>query len=1335
MKDEDKILQSILKDANYNINIDDGKNFIYDDEINKLLQESDQRYNNTNTIDDKDLDTFMKSIEGKEGQKQKTITFNSNIDFVNYIEKEYIKNTLDSLKNKDKVYLIQKLRKTTKKIKLSVLDVIKKDNLANRLYKYSSTRLYTSIAVFEDLIFAGNSIGEIKLFTCQKEYDLNKTFSLKELEKLNEDVRSVSCMHPSPCGDYLLAGYSYGFVVVWEIATTSPKKVINNIHKSLILDCKFISSNKKRWEFVTSDQEGVVQHTVVKDGLFSVSVDNNVLLKEKFAIHMIKFIKIGDMINCDSFKTSNINSEIQSHIIIAFASIESIKVFNLSINQKIWEMKKPVWMKESDISECSFGFGFLPNSGENQNNNSVINTSYNPNNQAYNNLLNVNQNQGKSNMHNIFTISWGKILYLNQISYQTKKPFIEVSQVGHFINSSPIIRMDIISESIVYLFESKGIVKVINTSLITPGDVKIDYSTETPSPMIDYGRNAEIEDGILVDNSLQRQIYLKDPYDNNKLKATFNNTIITTPKNIFILGTSKFHHLRLLNWEQCLNELSRIKSQWMDALMLGLDIYHGRSNALADIPTDTYLRETKVGSELRHMIHHYAVMHTVNERSFSGNSQSSSFFAEKLTECINVCIEFCLELGDVEYLLNTLLPLFDHKGYGDLFIEKLEPFILNDNRLTSQLQQMNVSKIIDLYTKSEKIEALSQILLHLDVKSMDTDHVKEICEKKMLITPLVYLYTNLTPEDYYTPLLIMWKYFTTSKNLEKFTNYNDLMEKFINVNELEKSKEFIGHKILWFINSCFKRENLFKSFSYISDELYTKIIFTIITWLFYEGDYLEKLLAFDSKTLFEVVELLYKDDKISSVIAKFGSSSDYIKKILKENLVLKEAFNLVNSNTKSNSNETEKNIEITLNGLLDFLIQYSKKLDFPKKFMYEFLVKISINYKLLNKNLLIEAAKFLLEHGVEDNIKDTVFRMKILEFSNILIDMIQTTSSIDQQDYLSLLTSANLSQFTMVKVFLQKKLKNFKGCLQTLLSDDNLMFNKEKEIFTWINDGLSELQFNSDPNFDVFKKEVLENLNNLAKLSIDEITKLVERWFGNDQLYVISKLDGVKDLQLKYVESVIDKFKEEADYNNESGKRMEQYRSLLKLHIKLLCKQRPNEVLPNLLKRGQAYPPTECLEYCMKYKVYDGAIYLKQTLGEIKEALEIGLKLLSNVITEIFDILKAQILQEKLYKLKSKELTSKLNVCVDILEKHHDNSDTNELQESMWLSLLEKLYKISSSIDLEYEKFRNTKNEMFYKDFQEKNSEDIKSLLEKMCSYVSIDHIIKVSKFLFKERH
>ena len=93
MKDEDKILQSILKDANYNINIDDGKNFIYDDEINKLLQESDQRYNNTNTIDDKDLDTFMKSIEGKEGQKQKTITFNSNIDFVNYIEKEYIKNT------------------------------------------------------------------------------------------------------------------------------------------------------------------------------------------------------------------------------------------------------------------------------------------------------------------------------------------------------------------------------------------------------------------------------------------------------------------------------------------------------------------------------------------------------------------------------------------------------------------------------------------------------------------------------------------------------------------------------------------------------------------------------------------------------------------------------------------------------------------------------------------------------------------------------------------------------------------------------------------------------------------------------------------------------------------------------------------------------------------------------------------------------------------------------------------------------------------------------------------------------------------------------------------
>ena len=63
-------------------------------------------------------------------------------------------------------------------------------------------------------------------------------------------------------------------------------------------------------------------------------------------------------------------------------------------------------------------------------------------------------------------------------------------------------------------------------------------------------------------------------------------------------------------------------------------------------------------------------------------------------------------------------------------------------------------------------------------------------------------------------------------------------------------------------------------------------------------------------------------------------------------------------------------------------------------------------------------------------------------------------------------------------------------------------------------------------NFDRLKDEVLNKLPDLADISIDNVTQLVENWFNNDQKKVIDKLDKVKNLQLKYVESVLEKHKD-----------------------------------------------------------------------------------------------------------------------------------------------------------------------------------------------------------------
>jgi len=46
--------------------------------------------------------------------------------------------------------------------------------------------------------------------------------------------------------------------------------------------------------------------------------------------------------------------------------------------------------------------------------------------------------------------------------------------------------------------------------------------------------------------------------------------------------------------------------------------------------------------------------------------------------------------------------------------------------------------------------------------------------------------------------------------------------------------------------------------------------------------------------------------------------------------------------------------------------------------------------------------------------------------------------------------------------------------------------------------------------------------------------------------------------------------------------------------------------LPNLQKRNY-YPVDECLRLCTKFKIHDAAIYLMQTTGANKDALNLSI--------------------------------------------------------------------------------------------------------------------------------
>jgi hypothetical protein len=449
--------------------------------------------------------------------------------------------------------------------------------------------------------------------------------------------------------------------------------------------------------------------------------------------------------------------------------------------------------------------------------------------------------------------------------------------------------------------------------------------------------------------------------------------------------------------------------------------------------------------------------------------------------------------------------------------------------------------------------------------------------------------------------------------------------------------------------------------------------------------------------LFILISKIFQDDKIRGIITnvEFDSYSEF-----KTNLP-----------------------DLRPQTLIEYIVAKCKDLNknLILQDMFEFIAKTSILLDLqrkINKSLIIEAGKFLLGYSTrEDKPSIGNFSKWVENMSNIIIDMIDARDDLDKNDVYTLLSASELSPFQMVKIHLLKLSKNYKRCLEVFLQPESHIKDKENKVFEWIDETFKELQEEDPLNFDSLKEEVLSKLPILADISIQNVTRLVENWFSLEQDVVIHKLDKAENLQLKYVENVIEKMKDE-DISGENEKKQEQYTNLLKLHIKLLCKLNPTQVLPNLQKRS-LYPVDECLKKCRKYKVNDAAIYLLQSTGQIMEALDLSISILKSTFDNIIINLTSSNFNDNKNSILLDDLKNNLKQSVEICENNSDKIENSDGQD-MWFQILEQLYNMLNSIREKSNEIRKN----YFEDLNKRLSSEIKDILEKMCSYVSIQAII-----------
>ena len=1308
-------VDAILKEADIDENIlsqDKSLDFLNtkdDVTMKELLSGIDVDINKTSNPDHliqniiKEMNTDI--ISKKEEISKKLPKFKNSFEFVDFIESKKYQKSEDG---KDENIFLLKNYKLNSKKKIEVLKFPPKTTLSSRFFKGGN--ILTSITANEDVIFTGNNLGIIRVYSCEKEMEY-KSFFLEQIQKEPQSKRAVTCMDVSESISHLVCGYCNGFLSLWDLSKTNCIKFISKEHKSCIIAVKFIRVEKNSFEFLSSDLDGKVNRNVVSPGYFITSCDTENIIEYNKPVFLIEVFKF----NKEEKKRYKFLEDPTT--IVAFGCLDQILIYQLEpIRRKLFEFKKPSYLTSYYVPDISFGIGYIPRNTpsiilDNLENTSGKEEKYDPNPIATKLGLNITTPQ------RLVSISWGKVIYIYTFIFDAEDGPKSIDLVGHYVNKSPILRMGFLSNSIIYILDMFKCFRILNTGLMTPGMVIFDEKDGTPVFQFNNKHKPELEEEKRLDQDILFQAYVPDEGNKKETKNTYNNLVMSQTKTLYILGKKTFYLGKLLNWEQCISNLQQ-EGEWMDLLTLGLDIYHGRNITLAGIPIDENERKKNVASILKGAIMQYSV----NNTNIDLNQTKQDKAEEMLNKCIKICIEFCIEINEFEYLLDNIKPLFEVRGFLDLFLINLEPFILKHKIADQKIKKDTIMKIVNIYITKNKMDVLEKIFTHLEISSIDLDEIKNICKKNNFISAIIYIYMNGENENIFYPIDKIFDLFLQAKEIpkDKFISYQNVINT-LPKEEIEHSKQYLGHKLFWYINLCIEGKRFPKN-DIIEENIRENLIQKIFLWLI-KDKVMNELILFDSFSYFLILRKLLTEEKNINIIKKIEYDI-----ILFQDIMLKG-----NPLTKS---ELLSFIEIVIDKALSFNKIYIKD------DLYDFIFKLSTIIDSIDKEQILNACNHFLNYKnnlelVEKNSEEDPFQMHSKDFrggaeylkqkSKEIIHMIELynkkyniNNTKEDENLKILLSNCKDIEFIEVKLFLLQLLGKNIECFDTYLNSEKIDKKVEKT-FHFINNILKQYkEEGKKEKLDEFKQEIIKRIQKISELSSESLIEIVGDWFDNNHFLILDKLDNNDNLKLIYVENLLNKYKNHTNYIEEQ-KNKESYLNLLNIHIDLLCKLKQyNKILP-CLKENQSYPYEECLKKCLDHKVTDASIFLYQSMGNEQAALNLAIRELKEILDKIIECLKNNNINE--YEKLITEHGKIIMECINICENSNESSEEKENEnEKMWFDVLQIFYDYSNTIKSVV--IDNTNSKVYLNEFSQQISKDIEELFEKMYAYTGIKKII-----------
>lgn len=838
---------------------------------------------------------------------------------------------------------------------------------------------------------------------------------------------------------------------------------------------------------------------------------------------------------------------------------------------------------------------------------------------------------------------------------------------------------------------------------------------------------------VYAEFSLSRSSTSDAPESPAASATTFQNSIRCSDDRLMVLCQSEVKCVSVVSARRRISALEE-DGEWLEALALALDHYESTVVSQEDKKRDQTGRRdlsrhpefSSAKSEdeewIAKLLTRYINLAVENapesyDGEFGALSQARIDLAQSHFQMLaGVCVEFCVVTRRLDLLFGPIFRKFQSVGYTAVFLDVLEPYILNDK--LSFIAPEVMSFFVDHCKATNGIATVERCLLHMDCTIMDFDTILSLLRANEMYSALFYVF-NQGLDDYVTPLEILLERVFDEADAGSATKRRR------KDGNLQTAFERYGYKAIIYLKACFsgktfpqesllepedrrhsvKRELLSfltrDSFKLSSQLKRPSHRFSAIGQRALLYPYIRLLLLVDAKAMLDTVSLVLDSPEMAE--ARNGSEGHVPDKqeimIVLASIVLPTPGGLESLALQS-PGLVNAFLDFTAKYLMESAVQVDKEIIFMimRRMADRYVASKDADQRLDAQRRIMELLSALPRDSYEpDQVLDLISRSGIHRAALLLHQQVASSWHEDSSKDIEL------------------RSRHFQSAIDCYLGDDDESFRSE--VFDYVKKECSGVTNHSEDKPGdqpkTLRDALYPKLPALVGLDALKTACLVAELFVDELDLVVQALqsgsDGGKSLFL-FLQAIIsgDLVQVDPVAGSVLNLTMEHHH----IYLSLMAKLHPDQVY-DYLSTHDNYRPEECLKLCQDYDIADASAYLLERLGNVTSALQLILQTLESRMmnlkrtirsmgTEVFRQHSSRHLLQPNRKLgieftssQAKDLERVKRILVVALDLCERNSGTassrSEHGSQLWFNVLDRLINAKGFLRLSKEQPEHAK--------------------------------------------